>query len=139
MTEVGRNKTSFRILVVDDNPLIRESIEVAVGRLAAQFKGRPWKFEATSADDGAKALDLIRETKFDLVVVDLYLPVLSGLDIIQKLRDDPVLQSTPILAMSASIEDARARSLGAGADMFLQKPLRLVDVLGAIKSLLKLE
>jgi CheY-like chemotaxis protein len=138
MAAQDSQKTFFRVLVVEDNPLIRESIEVAVGRLANQYKEQNWRFEVMQANDGGKAMELLQTYQFDLVVVDLYLPVVSGLDIIHKLRSTAESRATPILAMSASIEDARVRSLSAGADMFLQKPLRLVDVLEALKSLLKL-
>jgi len=75
----------------------------------------------------------------DLVIADLYIPVLSGLRLIERIRANPATAALRILAISASIEDARMASLGAGADLFLQKPIRLVELADAVSRLLKLE
>jgi len=126
-----------RILLLEDNPMIRESFAHAVGRLAAETKTA--RFELLQAEDGGTAWELLQLHSFALVVTDLYVPVLSGLDLIARIRESEALHATRVLAISASIEDARMRALGTGADMFLQKPLRLVDVLDAVRSLLHLD
>ena len=127
----------IRILVVDDNPLIRDSFTAAVQRLNGRLTGQT--ILLLEAGDGAAAWRQFEGQAIDLLVVDLYIPVLDGLSIIARVREHPTLATTKILAMSASIEDARVRSLGAGADRFLQKPIRLVDIVDALVSLLKLE
>lgn len=125
-----------RILVVEDNPLIRDSFARAIERLSAQ--AGDGELELLTAEDGGTAWEMLQLHEVDLVVTDLYIPVLSGIELIERMRSSPRTQAVPILAMSASIEDARVRSLGAGADRFLQKPLRLVDVVDAIGELLHL-
>jgi CheY-like chemotaxis protein len=129
----------FRVLIVEDNPVIRDLFILGMDKLQEQLKQDEPRFEVTQAEDGGTAWQHIVEKGADLVVVDLYLPVLSGLDLIKRIRENPATQSVRVLAISASIHDARDRSLGAGADRFLQKPLRLVDLLEAIRALLHLE
>lgn len=134
MTRDSAEVTRWRILLVEDNPLICESFSRAFEHLVAQRTDV--QLELIVAEDGGTAWEMLQAQAFDLVVTDLYIPVLSGIDLIARMRETPHMQSIRILAMSASIEDARIRALGAGADMFLQKPLRLVDVVDAITDLL---
>lgn len=135
-TEAPADDGPVRIVVVDDNPIIREAVSVAVQRLNDKCDHRIQLFEA---EDGATAWSRIINNEIDLVIVDLYIPVLSGLDLIERIRESPDIATTKILAISASITDARIRSLSAGADQFLQKPVRLVDLIDAICALLHLD
>lgn len=135
-----------RLLIVEDNPVIRDLFMLAVSRLReeqtslAQIGGAvaDGEFEVVEAEDGSSALDRILESEVDLVVTDLYLPVLSGIELIRRVRNTPSKANTRILAISASIQDARMQSLGAGADSFLPKPLRLIELLDAMRALLRL-
>ncbi len=129
--------TLFRILVVEDNPVIRDLFRLGIDKLQNEMGGGSCRYEVEQAGDGGSAWKYLQENPVDLLVVDLYLPVLNGLDIIRKIRETPNLRAMKVLAISASIHDARDRSLAAGADMFQQKPLRLFDLLGAIRTLLR--
>ncbi len=124
-----------RILVVEDNPVIRDLVRLGIAKLGAEL-GMGGRIEVEHAGDGGSAWDQIQKWRPDLVVLDLYLPVLNGIDVIRRVRSTPELASTGILAISASVHDARDRSLGAGADQFLQKPIRLVELLEAVRSIL---
>ena len=126
----------LQILIVEDNPLIRDLFVHAIHRLRSEIPDCP-PIEITEVEDGATALDRLEQKRVDLLVVDLYLPILGGIELIKRIRDDPKLAALRILAMSASFTDARDRSLGAGADIFLQKPLLLVDVLESFRTLLR--
>jgi CheY-like chemotaxis protein len=125
-----------RVLVVEDNPVIRDLLNHGVRRLAQELETCP-AIEVIEVEDGATAWDRIKDGTIDLVVVDLYLPVLGGIELITRIRDTPEIAHTKILAMSASFSDAKDRSLGAGADTFMQKPLRLVDLLDNLRTLLR--
>lgn len=155
----GATDSPLRVLVVEDNPVIMDLFGVAVERLQQEQQGGgggpmqqalapagPLEAGATlpeleihEAADGSEAFQMVSELAFDLVVTDLYVPVLSGLELIRRIREMPERAATRILAISASIQDARSESLAAGADWFLQKPLRLVDLLDALRWLLKLK
>jgi CheY-like chemotaxis protein len=125
-----------RVLVVEDNPVIRDLFKLGIDKLQNELGGGQ-RFEVHQAGDGGSAWQYIQNNKVDLVVVDLYLPVLNGIELIHRIRQTEEIAGMRILAISASIQDARDRSLGAGADLFLQKPLRLVDLLEAIRTLLR--
>jgi CheY-like chemotaxis protein len=129
---------SFRLLIVEDNPVIRDLFMLGIARLNEELAPRDLHLEVLQAEDGATAWEQIIKGGIDLLVSDLYIPVLNGLDLIHRVRNNPATATMKILAISASIQDARDRALGAGADQFLQKPLRLLDLLDALKSLLHL-
>ena len=125
-----------KLLVVEDNPVIRDLFRLGIDKLQNEAGARALHFEVEQAADGGTAWNYVQNNSVDLVVIDLYLPVLNGLELIERIRNSPTLRTMKILAISASMHDARDRSLGAGADMFLQKPLRLLDLLDAIRALL---
>lgn len=89
--------------------------------------------EVGEAANGAVALDLLTQEPFDLIVLDIMMPVLDGLTLCRMLRATPALQHLPILVVSAETCESDARA--AGADAFLSKPYRLASVRAAIKML----
>ncbi|HKA88449.1 MAG TPA: TIGR02266 family protein, partial [Haliangiales bacterium] len=129
---VARN---LRVLVVEDNPhvasLIRDGL---TGGGARQL---PWKanFQFGHAANGREALDALRASRFDFVIVDIYLPVMDGAQLIEHMRADEHLRSLPVVAVSAGGAAARDAALGAGADFFLDKPMRLADIVDTIRRL----
>ncbi|MBN1961761.1 MAG: response regulator [Deltaproteobacteria bacterium] len=128
----------INILVVEDNPVIRDLCLLGIEKLQHEKDTKLLRFFVEQAADGGSAWQYIQNNQVDLLVIDLYLPVLNGLELIRRIRKSSAIQNMKILAISASIQDARDRSLGAGANLFLQKPLRLVDLLEALRTLLNL-
>jgi CheY-like chemotaxis protein/anti-sigma regulatory factor (Ser/Thr protein kinase) len=104
-----------KILIVDDNPFNRELIlEVAVGQ----------GFEVEEAKNGKDALAKVEATDFDLIMLDLLMPVMDGFETAKKIREMGI--TTPIVAVSAlSLKQDRVRSLEAGCSDFLPKPLNI--------------
>jgi len=129
---VARN---IRILVVEDNPhvanLIRDGLQ---GGGARQL---PWKvnFIFTHAGNGRDALDAMNANPFDFVIVDVYLPIMDGAQLIAHMRASEKLKATPVVAVSAGGPAARDAALGAGADIFLDKPMRLAEIVDTIRRL----
>ncbi len=121
------------VLVVEDNPIIRDLMRYAVARYS---RDNHIETNVCEVGDGAEALDILQDHNIDLLVCDLYMPVLGGIELIERVRSNPDTQSLKVLAMSSSFIDARTRSLDAGANLFLQKPLQLCEVLNAFGSLL---
>jgi CheY-like chemotaxis protein len=105
------------VLVVEDTPDIRELLEEIL-----RFEG----YDVTSVEDGAQALQQIESRQFDLVLTDLMMPGVNGLELLSLLgrRDDPV---PPVIAMSA-FERFRDEACERGAIAFLSKPVD-IDVL----------
>jgi DNA-binding NtrC family response regulator len=113
----------FRILVVDDEPAQRELV---AGFLKKQA------FEVSSAERGAKAVELFRQDSFDLVLTDQKMPNMSGLDLLQAVR--AINPETPVILMTAfgSIE-AAVSAIQGGATDYLIKPLNLDELLYRIR------
>jgi CheY-like chemotaxis protein len=72
-------------------------------------------------------------------MADLYMPVMDGFALVERIRADAAIASTPILVISAGAADARDRALALGVDVYLQKPVQFSDVIGTVRALLRLE
>src|SRR3990167_3689648 len=96
-----------KILIVDDDPQVHKM-------LAAVLAPRHYSLE--SAEDGAKAWDKIQEEKPDLIVLDIMMPEMSGIELCQKVRSNPMLTGTLILMLSAKdTQNDRLKGLQYGA------------------------
>ena len=102
-----------RVLVVDDSLTVRE-----LERKLLDHAG----FEVEAAIDGMDGWNAIRVGKFDLVVTDIDMPRMDGIELVQRIRKDPNLKSLPVLVVSyKDREEDRQRGLDAGADCYLTK------------------
>jgi len=120
-----------RVLLADDNPTNRKVIELILRASAAQV---------VSVENGAEAVDAWRCGRFDVILMDLRMPVMGGIEAIRRIRaeeDARALPRSPILVVSAnSSPQDRHDSVGAGADGLLAKPIRAEELIGAIVGLL---
>jgi two-component system, OmpR family, response regulator len=118
---------SMRVLLVEDDPTI--AAFVAKGLREAGFA-------VDEAADGETGLTLAREQKFDAAIVDVMLPRLDGLSLIDALRGRGV--RTPVLILSAkrSVDD-RVRGLQAGGDDYLTKPFAFAELLARVQALIR--
>lgn len=115
-----------RILVVDDDPAILRTL-----RTNLTARG----YEVTVAETGEEALHQSLELPPDLVILDLMLPNLSGLDVGRKLRSE---SAAPILVLSARGEERmKVRALDLGADDYLTKPFGMDELLARVRALLR--
>lgn len=128
---------TYRLLLVEDNAQVVALYEHALKRLRSASAGIDLALEC--ARDGAEALArLARPPRVDLVVTDLYMPVMDGFTFIERMRRDPALTMTPVLAISAGGPDARERAVELGVDVYLPKPVNIAEVLGTVRALLRL-
>jgi DNA-binding response OmpR family regulator len=118
---------SERILVIEDDPSILRGLQ-----LNLTMEG----YMVRSASDGETGLQLARSERFDLLVVDVMLPRLGGLELIRELRrDDPEL---PVLILSAKGQESdKVAGLQLGADDYMVKPFSLKELLARIGALLR--
>jgi DNA-binding response OmpR family regulator len=118
---------SERILVIEDDPSILRGLQ-----LNLTMEG----YSVRSASDGETGLQLARAERFDLLVVDVMLPRLGGLELIRELRrDDPDL---PVLILSAKGQETdKVAGLQLGADDYMVKPFSLKELLARIGALLR--
>ena len=117
----------IQVLVVDDEPVLAELMSMAL-----RYEG----WDIATAGDGATAIALARDNPPDVVVLDVMLPDMSGLDVLHKLREQT--PGLPLLLISAkdSVED-RIAGLTAGGDDYVTKPFSLEEVVLRLRALLR--
>jgi two-component system cell cycle response regulator len=120
---------SGRILIVDD---------LATNRIILKVKLNAACHDTIQASTGAQALEVARREQPKLILLDMVLPDISGIEVCRRLRADAATRHIPVVIITASGDrDSRLRALEAGADEFLTKPLNEVILLARIRSLLR--
>ena len=122
-------KTSYTVLVIEDEPDIRELVE---------FNLKKYDYNVLLANNGEKGLNDARSYEPDLILLDLMLPGIQGIDVCRVIKSDENIKSIPIIILSAlGQEEDIVLGLEAGADDYVSKPFSL-DVLNArIKTVLR--
>ncbi|NBJ69331.1 MULTISPECIES: response regulator transcription factor [Clostridia] len=112
-----------KILLVEDDPSISEMVTNFLVKEG---------FFVIHASDGKDAMDLFAQQTFDLVLLDLMLPKRSGMECLQRMRNQSLV---PVLIISAKDSDVdKALSLGFGADDYLVKPFSVIELLARVKA-----
>jgi uncharacterized protein (TIGR02266 family) len=124
------------VLFVEDNRHFTSLIQESLRSAARRELGGSVAFAFHTAEDGRSAVELLRRRRFDALIVDVYLPLLDGTEVIAHARGPLGLADLPIIAVSGGGETARRWALDAGADVFLDKPMRLRHMMEAIRQLL---
>jgi CheY-like chemotaxis protein len=116
-----------RILFVEDDDMSRDVISTRLSRSG---------YEVVVVEDGLRALSVIATQAFDLIILDMMMPGLSGWDLAKKLKASPATAAIPILALSAhSMAADRKKALDSGCSDFDSKPVNLPRLLGKIEAL----
>ena len=109
-----------RVLVADDNPAGRELVRESLAEHVSSI---------IEASDGREALDKIRETRPDLVLLDIQMPEMDGYAVLREIRSDPALQGLRVVALTAfAMQGDRERALEAGFDDYLTKPVTVAKL-----------
>jgi DNA-binding response OmpR family regulator len=117
------------ILVVEDERNIRELVCLHL---------RLERHACVEADDGKTALELARERRFDLIVLDLMLPGLDGVAVCRAIRRDSPNADTPILMLTARREESdKVMGLDSGADDYVVKPFGIRELMARVRALLR--
>lgn len=114
-------------MVVDDEQAVRDSLRRSLG-----FNG----YEVSQASDGAEALELIRAERPELVILDVMMPKIDGLEVCRQLRSTGYERPVLMLTARDGVSD-RVAGLDAGADDYLPKPFALEELLARVRSLLR--
>lgn len=117
------------ILVVDDDRDVAQTVELALRRRG---------FKVMMANSGVEALKVLRRYEPDLVILDVLMPGMSGLEVCRRLRSDPKTESLPIIFLTARGQERdRIEGLRAGADDYLGKPFSLEELLLRVTAVLR--
>ena len=117
---------SKKILIVDDEHDIRDGVSYWL---------RAAGFVPQFAEDGQEALDSVRLDRPDVILLDVQMPRMDGMETLHELRTDPETSCIPVIMLSASLGD-ELRALDAGARFFIQKPYEGYRVISAIQATL---
>lgn len=118
--------TKPTILVVDDDPLILKFV-------SANLRAR--NFDVIGANDGESALEIFKERKLDLVILDIMLPGTDGLEVCQQIRES---SEVPIIMLSAKNDlTDKVELLNLGADDYLTKPFAIDELLARVVAVLR--
>ena len=116
-----------KVLVIDDEPGVRELISEALSLS---------EITAVQAADGLEALSFLRRERFDLLILDINMPKLDGLALLEKLRTEGM--SVPVLMLSARADKADVnQGLRTGADDYLTKPFSIEELVLRVKAIMR--
>ncbi|MCH7598692.1 MAG: response regulator [Myxococcales bacterium] len=121
-----------RILIVEDSPTMRQLLIFALKRMK--------NIEIVEAQDGMDGLRKVTSDHFDLALIDINMPIMDGLKLINLIRGDQNLAELPICVITTEgAREDRERAMSLGADEYLTKPIQANKVLAVAKSLLKVD
>ena len=117
--EDNADSDAYHLLVVEDN--------VELLMLMTQLLSS--KYHVKTATNGKEALEIIHKEELDIIISDVMMPVMDGLELTQELKNDPNYQHLPIILLTAKTQDEnRAEALQLGADSYVTKPFKLSDL-----------
>ncbi len=118
-----------RILVVDDSPTMRKMVIASLRDLTdVSFR---------EAGNGFEAIEQLEVAPFDLMILDLNMPEMHGLEVLKFVLEHPIYHSTPIVILTTKgDEDSRSEAIAAGAACYLTKPFQPQFLAGQIQDLL---
>jgi diguanylate cyclase (GGDEF)-like protein len=123
--------TSARILIVDDH---EDNVELLRARLES------WGFETLSATDGQEALTMIETKLPDLVLLDIMMPKIDGIEVARRVKNNPDLPFIPIIMQTAlDSTENKVEGLEAGADDYITKPIDFPELKARVKSMLRIK
>jgi two-component system chemotaxis response regulator CheY len=121
--------TMAHILTVDDSPSVRQMIKLVLG---------PAGHQVAEAADGAEGLNKAKGQRFDLVITDLNMPVMNGLDMIRGMRALPSFTGVPIVFLTTESDDAmKQQAKASGATGWITKPFKPEQLLAVVAKLVR--
>jgi two-component system, cell cycle response regulator DivK len=118
-----------RIVIADDDPVSRGLIRDVL---------EPQSYEVFEASNGEEALTMIAETRPDLVLLDIQMPVLDGYEVLKKLRADVRFRDIPVAIVTAlAMAGDRERALSVGSNAYITKPISVSALRAQVRTLLQ--
>lgn len=122
---------SWSVLVVDDEPMTQNMIRMML---------EPAGFEVFAAMDGIEALEFVQKQLPDVIILDVMMPKMDGLEVCRTLRSQPKTAKLPIMMFSGKTDfTAEEEGLAAGANCYRFKPISRADLIDTLQKLLQLD
>lgn len=119
---------SWSVLVVDDEPLTRNLLRLML---------EPAGYRVCGAGDGVEALEKVKESHPDILILDVMMPTMDGLTVCKLIREDADVAGIPIIMLSGKVHrDAIQEGLQAGANRYLAKPMSRTGLLQELQDVL---
>jgi len=129
---VSETSVATKILLIDDDEAFREFVKEAL----EVFKA----YEVKEATDGMMGALLVGSWKPDLILLDIRMPNMNGLELLKHIRENPETSGADVIVASAHLSpDVKTALEGLGAEMILEKPVRLAKLVAAIQKLADLQ
>ncbi|MCP5095516.1 MAG: response regulator [Chloroflexi bacterium] len=120
---------NWSVLVVDDEPLTQNLLRMML---------EPVGFDVFGAEDGYKALSMVENNCPDVLILDVMMPDLDGIEVCKKIRSQPQTENLPIVMLSGKTHlNAAEDGLRAGADKYLFKPMSRSDLINSLRDVLR--
>ncbi len=131
MVEDNGDKGEPSVLVVDDN---QQNLELLLAYL------EDVECKTLSANDGAEALEIVKSSSPDLILLDVMMPKMSGFEVCRRIKNDPKTTDIPVIMVTALNELGDIeRAINSGTDDFLSKPINKWELVTRVKTMLKLK
>ena len=115
----AEEKVALEVLIVDDSSVTRKMVRRAVGLCGLEIGS------VLEAANGEEALAQLRQHRVDLVLADINMPVMNGMQMVERMSQDPVLSKIPVVIVATPMSEQRVeRLLDLGARAYLPKPFR---------------
>lgn len=120
-----------KVLIVEDDPINMKLIVEILDSL---------DFMVHTADNGFKALTMVDKDLYDLILMDIELPGIDGIETARRIKEKPGHNRTPLIALTAfAMKGDREKFLDAGFDYYISKPIQVADFINLVKNILKKE
>jgi two-component system chemotaxis response regulator CheY len=120
---------AYSCLVVEDSPSMRQLLGFALSRIPG--------LEIVEAGDGIEGIKELNAKRFDIVIVDINMPIMDGLKLVKHIRSDARHSEVPVVVVTTEgFEETRDRAMHLGVDAYLVKPIQAPAVIAKVKELL---
>ena len=123
---------TYKCLIVEDSHMMRQLLSFAVSRIDGMT--------IVEADDGMEGLKKLSQDDFDIVIVDINMPIMDGLKLIKHIRSESKYKDMPVMVVTTEgANEDRDKALQLGVDKYISKPVQATTVLVEVKKLLGID
>lgn len=121
--------TMAKVLVIEDEELMIKALE---------FRLKKDGYEVCLARDGSQGIEMLDSSTYDLVITDIMMPFVSGLEVVGYIKSNPIMKDTPVIVLSSiGLERVVTEAFELGAEDFMTKPFNLGELMVRVKKFVR--